>query len=415
MITRFKLFVGHEIVGKITQTLVVRMLTTFFMAVAGLLIIKELSIHDNGSYSYLNSVVNISLQCVSAGFAAGIVYFGSYQSGHKVRRILRLGTLVILLVSPLSFFLGRDYLQYSLLVSAIFVLMALGSYGNSLFLSQKAVRTTNVADLTQSILFLGIIFGLFLTHHGSIYSTLIALMLSLVAKDLFYLVQIRRPLIRDLLDRQDKDQQGDDTRAILTRATLVNILAYLALSIDIVILRWMKSPSDVGIYSLATNVSSLFIIVPGVISTILFPYFAESIAAGRAVNKRQLIIFSVSLSLVLAALFLGVGRYFIFFVGGSRYGAALMPLKLLTGGVFFLSLQMIIGQEVIAHSFPKQIAYIWSVGFISNVIFNFILIPRYSYNGSAVATTLSYGIVAIYIVWFYLTKKYDTETAKNER
>ena len=50
-------------------------------------------------------------------------------------------------------------------------------------------------------------------------------------------------------------------------------------------------------------------------------------------------------------------------------------------------------------------AYITFVGLFFTVVFNILLVPKYSYFGAAWATLLSYGIMTLYS--FYLNQKYD--------
>jgi O-antigen/teichoic acid export membrane protein len=410
-LARAKKIIGHELVRKIFQTLIMRFITTFLMAVASLFIIKQLTVHENGSYSYLNSLVTIGIQLISAGFAAGIIYFGSYKQGWVVKKILKYGFIAVLIAAPLFFFVGKDYLYLSWLLSLIFVLTALGSYGNSLFLSQKAVWISNVADGLQSMFFVAAIFILYLSGRGSVFLVLISLAASLLIKVGFYLMFLSKSIVTNLLNSKTTNKIDDNSYAILIRATSVNVLTFLVLRTTVIILKFYQGETAVGIYSLATNVADLFILIPGVISTISFPYFAEAIATGKKINKWQLFIGSLALSALLSGMFYIFGRYIVMFVGGDRYIDSLIPLKILGLGVFFLSIQLILAQEVIAHSFPRQMVYVWIVGFVSNIGLNILLVPGMSYVGSAIAASVSYALISIYVAYLFFLNRADN---KNE-
>ncbi len=71
-----------------------------------------------------------------------------------------------------------------------------------------------------------------------------------------------------------------------------------------------------------------------------------------------------------------------------------------------VSVNIFLGNPMMAWGKQKEYAIAISFGAITNIILNFILIPKYSYIGAAFATLLSE--VAVFIGVFYLFNKFTS-------
>jgi O-antigen/teichoic acid export membrane protein len=96
----------------------------------------------------------------------------------------------------------------------------------------------------------------------------------------------------------------------------------------------------------------------------------------------------------------------ILLVFGGKYLASAVPLSILAMNVIVVSINVFLGNPMIAWGKQKEYAIAISFGALTNIILNFILIPRYSYIGAAFATLLSE--VAVFVGLFYLFNKFTT-------
>jgi len=94
----------------------------------------------------------------------------------------------------------------------------------------------------------------------------------------------------------------------------------------------------------------------------------------------------------------------ILLVFGGSYLAAALPLSILAMNVIVVSLNVFLGNPMMAWGKLREYAIAIAFCAISNIILNFVLIPKYSYIGAAFATLLSE--VAVFIGLFYLFNKF---------
>ena len=93
----------------------------------------------------------------------------------------------------------------------------------------------------------------------------------------------------------------------------------------------------------------------------------------------------------------------ILFVYGNSFENSTISLQILVWALLFIFVNYIIGN--LLNSIDKQILFTYTTGFcaILNIGLNFLLIPRYSYIGAAIATVLTE--LVNFIILFSLISK----------
>jgi O-antigen/teichoic acid export membrane protein len=107
-----------------------------------------------------------------------------------------------------------------------------------------------------------------------------------------------------------------------------------------------------------------------------------------------------------------VGSIFIFLIAGKlipllytdKFLDSIHPLFILLPGVIMLSVWKIVLSDLAGRGFPQYKSFSSTIGMVSNVALNIVLIPLYGINGASLATTVSYSLTAILaIYWFTKT------------
>ncbi len=173
----------------------------------------------------------------------------------------------------------------------------------------------------------------------------------------------------------------------------VYIFANLYSWIDVFVIGYFKSTSDVGLYSAAVPIAVLILFVPN----LFMQLFAPLINRNYAQKKSHLIkdlsqqigkwTFTLNLPIIIILiLFPGVIINFLF---GSEYSPAAIPLIFLTIGYLFYS--QFIPSFNLLNMMKKSKLSLFNIiiSSIFNLILNFILVPIYGINGAAVATMIS--------------------------
>ena len=172
--------------------------------------------------------------------------------------------------------------------------------------------------------------------------------------------------------------------------SLVTIIGFLMLQIDILMLGYFKEARDVGLYSAGQRIIQFFYIIPAILANAFFPLFARAVGEGnralvRTLNERLL---SLSFLLTVPAALGGalLGDQIISLFYGAEYLPGTLPFQILVFTIPVISMGTIIGNYILAHDEQKRLAPNTIIGATANVVLNVLLIPPYGIVGAAFAT-----------------------------
>ena len=171
-----------------------------------------------------------------------------------------------------------------------------------------------------------------------------------------------------------------------------------------VMLGYMKSQSEVGVYSAAYK-----IFLVGIIPfTLILNSFFPSLSRTELKNSREFksliknyFLFLFITGLISAFVLFFFRNLLIYFVFGEGYKNAALPLSILAMNASVIAVNMFFGNPLIAWGKQKEYSIAIMLGAITNIILNIILIPSYSYNGAALATLLSESVVFFGVLYLF--------------
>jgi O-antigen/teichoic acid export membrane protein len=241
------------------------------------------------------------------------------------------------------------------------------------------------------VLTAGLTFYLLLIRHEGIMAPLVAALVSQTVVCMVLLVGIRRSVASRWLREEIPLQLRYGLGALAIG------LAYYALdSVDRVLLAHFTSAADVGIYSLGYKVGmSIHVLFILPFSQIWTPMRLEYRHDRDADELFKVMLTYYWLVGLLATVSVSIfARELIHLVARSSYGDAwrVVPIVMLAhlvyGSVGLLDSGIIFSRRLSYH------VYIFTVGFVVNVLFNVLLIPRFGYMAAAWVTLGSYVAVA---------------------
>ena len=183
----------------------------------------------------------------------------------------------------------------------------------------------------------------------------------------------------------------------LAKAALALGLAQLFITLyyrlDLLILAAIKPADDVGQYGAAYRVLETFIVVPSLAMTVLTPVIAASVVAGAVVLQRRYghlmhLIAVLSFPVAVAGA-LTAARLFPTLPGFGEFGGAGVALAVLSPAAPCIFFGTALSAVLVSAHEQRRLLSVSFVGLLLNVALNVVLIPRYSYVGAAVATTLT--------------------------
>lgn len=173
---------------------------------------------------------------------------------------------------------------------------------------------------------------------------------------------------------------------------LLGVIGVVYFRIDALMLTWMRGPEANGIYQAAYRLLDAVTDAPGVIVAAMFPAIARLHRQSRAELRRAYLTVLMVLTLlgvpVMLALLLFADPV-VRLLYGAEYAPSVTVLRLLAIALFLIFVDT--ANTMVLYSGDELgTVLILSLGTTAaNVLLNLILIPRYSYNGAAVATIAS--------------------------
>ena len=179
---------------------------------------------------------------------------------------------------------------------------------------------------------------------------------------------------------------------------------------DTIILSFMKTPYDVGIYGVAYKILENIIFFPimfvGLTAPLLSRYFISDQNAFKKVFQKTLdFLMVIAVPLVLGGIY--VARDIVWLIAGPGFEAAAPALQILLAAVFFIFLGALFGSTVIVINKQKSVMYIYGLAAVFNISANLYFIGRYSYIGAAWVTATTELMVSLgMFLIIYKTMRY---------
>lgn len=178
------------------------------------------------------------------------------------------------------------------------------------------------------------------------------------------------------------------------------ILIQIYFSLDTIMLGFMKTDKEVGWYTAAYKIILLLITLNKFYFVSIFPvisrYYKESIDKLRLlISYSAKLAFSLALPLAVGGTLLA--RPIMYLLYTNEYEGGVVAFQILIWSVAVSFLCMVYSDSLVACDKQKKFMIGVGMGAVSNIVLNFILIPRFSLQGAAIATVASEFIVFTYM------------------
>jgi O-antigen/teichoic acid export membrane protein len=176
------------------------------------------------------------------------------------------------------------------------------------------------------------------------------------------------------------------------------VLRTVVITSDVVLLGFMTTEHDVGLYTAAYRVTFLLMSISTAVSTAYLPSYAR-LAGGIPADMKDMMTSSLrTTSIVAAPLVAGVvvtARPLLTLLFGAPYGAAADALRLLALSIGLVFLYSPASNVLMATGRTGLIAGMRAAAAVLNIVLNVVLIPRYGIFGAAISTCVAEAAVLI--------------------
>jgi peptidoglycan/xylan/chitin deacetylase (PgdA/CDA1 family)/O-antigen/teichoic acid export membrane protein len=395
---------GHDLGASTLWGIAAKIVTFAANFIIGIIIARALGPEGKGAYAFVLQVVAVLAVVLGLGLTtANVRFVASREVSAKAATanslwlaaatgIFALGVCLLVLAGPLA--PDPPYsLAMALTASALFVFTVLFAWLGAVAAGLSGLRPRSVAGIVAVLAVLGGLIALWLA--GGL-TPLRAVALGVAGQAIavgVVLLQERgrmlafRPSVRSLKSMVSYS----------ARSYVVELVGYLHLRLDILLLGWLVGAAGVGVYSVAVSFAEIARYVPIVIGAAMFAR-ASQLSAEEAVRvSARISRLTAAIVLTTAAIFAVLGPLLIPLLFGERFSGAVLPLLVLLPGVVFMSVAEVPG----SYLFSRGVIY-WksaAVIVVLNVILNLIAVPRIGVLGAALASTVTYALFMSVILW----------------
>lgn len=185
---------------------------------------------------------------------------------------------------------------------------------------------------------------------------------------------------------------------------IAGLAIMIYISIDKIMLGQLANPEAVGIYSVATRISELWVFLPAAIVPSVNPSIIEAKKVSESLYYERLqkvfnVMTGLAYSIAIPMTFLS--KFIVVLLYGQNYESAGGVLAIHIWGQIFSFLGIAKSIWIVTEGMTVYALIITSVGALMNILLNFWLIPIYRETGAAIATVVSYSFVDYVIFLLY--------------
>jgi O-antigen/teichoic acid export membrane protein len=175
------------------------------------------------------------------------------------------------------------------------------------------------------------------------------------------------------------------------------IITFAYFKLDTIFLSVMKTNAEVGIYNAAYKVLENISFFPAMLVGLVMPIMSLYIFHDRnkflqVADKTFKVFLILTVPLVIGILFLA--KNIINLIGGAGFSEAVLVLKILSFAVAFIFFGNFFTNVLIAGNLQKKMMKVLFFCAVFNVSLNLLLIPKFSYLGAALTSSLTEFLVA---------------------
>jgi len=417
-------------------TIITQALQIFLSIGISIIIARTLGPEKMGVYAIIILLPTILITFTKFGIDSATVFYVGKKKysprvifGNNIITSLLISTFAIIIGLAVILFFGNKVFpdikkEYLLLSLSLIPFNLFFAFTINIFLGLQKIKKYNFIQLLHTFIFLLLIATLLLGFHPEIKTAIIAnlLAITIICIFLFFLTKkqlggiafhIKKSLLKKFFSYGSKIH-------------LINILSFLHLKIDVLMINIFLNPLAVGFYFIAATSAEKIMLISRSAGRVLFSRVSSETNKKKIKKFTPIVCRNVLWITILIAIFLFFGsRLLIILFYSEEFFKSILPFQILLIGMIGISGSRILFDDLAGRGRLKAYIYINIFSVILNIILNIILIPKLGITGAAWATTISYiisflGKLIIYskisgnkIVDIIFIKKLDLKFYKN--
>lgn len=185
---------------------------------------------------------------------------------------------------------------------------------------------------------------------------------------------------------------------------MISVMGAIMINTDVLMLGWMVSSEEVGLYSAGQKIIQLVYIAPALIATAFFPQMARRAATSKESFRTLFETALASVYLLAVPLTIGgllMSERIITLLYGPEYAGGSASFAILSATLVIVFPAALVSNAMFAFNEQRKLATYVVLGVTGNIVFNALLIPILGVEGSALSTLMNQLIINIY-AWYKL-------------
>ena len=171
---------------------------------------------------------------------------------------------------------------------------------------------------------------------------------------------------------------------------------------DIIILKYYVSNSDIGYYHIAAGLINAICIIPQSVGMYLFSSKSFVFVKDNIKSMKDIIRYSIIIGVIFVIVLIFFSRPIINNLFDPTYFKSAITIIILSPGLLGLFMVKIIYPFLARDKIPISFLKIFLFCVLFNVVLNIFLIPKYSIFGAAMASTITYSTLGIFIYYRFI-------------
>lgn len=397
---------------RVAGTFGVRVLIIVCSFLAGVIIARRLGPAGTGVWASLNVITLLAITIGGFGLPSTItllvardttrarqIILNALAFGVAVGSLLALAISAVALINPGVF--GEIPPTLVAIALAALPFQIVSYFCLAAYLGLERIRTYNLVDVSmQACVLINALVTLVLLRSGIFELVIVNTALNIAIALIVVTMAFRATAAvktRGLDPLLIKEMLGHGSRFFVSLAAGIVILRG-----DLLIVSYFRGTEEAGVYAIATQASILLQLLPGIVSTILFPRTSASrdqsgLLTSRVTRHAAFIMLLICCTAVPAAFLLPV-------IYGAAFSGVPSLFLILLPGVFLLGIETIQVQHFTGLGLPLEIPAYWIITMIVNVGSNLLLVPKYGAVAAAVVSTASYALIFLLVALLFRSR-----------
>lgn len=411
----------RDLTSNILRTFSTQIPSIIISIISGIFLTRLLGAEGKGVYAIFFANIELMLLLFSFGCELGIVYFGSSKkiSVQKLQGIaVYLLSTIIPLIAIIILFIDVDFLFpdkhnglfFKFFLLGVFSLRLINTFLLTFLKVEKSFKYINRINLINSILNLSFFsFLYYLNNNGFISITIVSIfassLLILMLNTIMWVFSFKKNTTFNPAFNLSYRQDIYPFLIYILPVFISLIINFLNYRFDIWLVSYYKGNIQLGIYVLAVNFAQFILLYSQIIGGVMMPYISED----NEIQRRKYFttysrINFTSVILIVTVLAI-IGNWLLVFLYGEEFKNSGAPFSILLIGMVFTAMSQLFSIMLFSKGKNNVALLANSVGLISTVVFDVLLIPKYGIMGAAAATSISYFVLFAFLLYSLLVKE----------